>query len=178
MKRWHAFFFAWLILVLAACPQRQPDAPGPEVMSFLSASRALHRQADIHEDANRPNDAIATLDRVVALPRPSPTPEIHEVLADTHARLADTHLKQVQLVEAMDHVRKGLVHAQAPTFFRGHLLEIEGAILEAESKKLRAAGQESEALAKRKEALARLNDAVAIHEKVIRQQLGDAGTTQ
>ncbi len=173
MSRW--FVFAWLLLAGCSNPQIS-DVPSTEVMSFLSATQALHRQADIHENANRQGDALAALERIIALPQPRATPEIHEVLADTHARIAETLLKQGKLDKAIDHVRKGLAHAQSPTFFRGHLLEVEGAILEAESKNLRAAGKESEADEKRKAALARLNEAVAIHESVIRHQLGDAGT--
>lgn len=150
------------------------DAP---VMAFLSAARALHHEADVHESTGDLEGASAALARLVALPAPAAV-EVDEVLADAHARLAELGLRRGDLATGEREVRAGLDHAQGATYFRGHLLEVEGRIEEARASTFADAGRGPEAAQARARAIALLDEAVSVQEQVIQKALGttDGGT--
>ncbi len=148
-----ALAIAILSVALAACAQeRATDRQNPsrgagpsneevaidtEVMAYLSMARAAHHEANVKE-ADDVAGAVAALERLTRASRPHPgkvVPEIDEVLADTYARLAELYARQGDLVKAGALVDQGLLHAETPTYFRGHLLEVGGIVEEA-----RAAG--------------------------------------
>ncbi len=139
------------------------------VMAYLSMARPKHHEANLKEDGDVPG-AIAALDRLAAEARPHPderVPEIEEVLADTFARVAELHLRQGELAKASASVREGLTHAPSPSYFRGHLLEVEGIMEEARAAELGDAGRAAEAAAAKARALDLLYQAVLVQERVV-----------
>lgn len=161
---------------LAGCPSAEPaTAPiDTGVMAFLSAARALHHEADMAEASGSAADAVAALRRLVAMPAPLAA-EVEEVLADAHARLAEMQLKGGDLQGASDNARAGLGHAGEPTYFRGHLLEVQGRIEEARAASLADAGRTDEAATAKTRAMALLEEAVRVQERVIERALADGG---
>jgi len=187
--------FGWLVLAIAltgaaglgvaacrsegssaGCPSAQPAAPPVDeaLMAFLSAARALHHEADLHERAGDRQGAVASLERLVALPAPRAV-EVDEVLADAHARLAELHLQQGNLEAADRDVQAGLERVKGPTYFRGHLLEVEGLLEEARAGALADAGKADEASRARARAVGLLEEAVQVQERVIDRALADGG---
>jgi hypothetical protein len=74
-------------------------------------------------------------------------------------------------------VRQGLSHASGTTYFRGHLLEVEGIVEEARAATLADAGHAPEAAQARARALALLDEAVALQQEVIEGAL-DGGASE
>jgi tetratricopeptide (TPR) repeat protein len=177
------------LLTIAGCAKRpepqkvaaSADA-GPvvdvELMAYLSEARALHHEANLREAENDVPKAIAALERLSRADRPHAPrrlPEVEEVLADTYARLAELRLGRNDFTGALHDVEEGVTHAPEPTYFRGHLFEVEGLIEEARAASLADAGKADEAKRARERALAVLHEAVEIQEKVVAASLGDAG---
>ncbi len=149
-----------------------------EVMAFLSEARSLHHQANIREDEGDLPGAVTVMTRLVTATRPhegQKIPEIDEVLADAWARLAELDLKRHDLDEAAKAVKAGLGYAPDATYFRGHLLEVEGVIEEARAADLSDAGKKDDAQRARARAIALLQEAVKVQEQVIGRALGDGG---
>ncbi len=151
-----------------------------ELMAFLSEARALHHRANLEEEASNLPGAAAAMQRLVDARRPhegTKTPEVEEVLADAYARLAELHLRQNALGPAADAVKAGLAHAPEPTYFRGHLIEVDGLIEEARASSLADAGKLEEAARAREKAIQLLEEVVRIQDQVIQRSLAsrDAG---
>jgi tetratricopeptide (TPR) repeat protein len=144
------------------------------LMAYLSEARALHHMADVQEDRGELAAALKTMDRLVAARRPGATPEVDEVLADAHARRAEIAIKLKDLAAAEESIRKGLELAKAPSYFRGHLLEVFGLLEQARSKALAEAGKHDEAKAAQTRAMDRLDEAVRMQESVIARSLDAA----
>lgn len=189
-SKWLAVLFAAATAV-AACSRAERSAPGPamapgratdagspfdvETMAFLSKARALHHEANVREDAGDARGAIAAVDRIVRASLPHPgtnVPEVEEVLADAWARLAELDVRVGDLTAAENAAKEGLTHARAPTYFRGHLLEVQGIAEEARSLSLADAGNAAGAAAARAAAMRLLEEAVAIQDQVIEGALG------
>jgi hypothetical protein len=180
---------ALLLALLVGCEQKAagPDQTaradaGPavdvEVMAFLSEARALHHEANLREDDGDLLAARAAMERLVNAKRPHPgqtVPEVEEVLADAWARAAEIDLKKHDLEAAKRDVVAGIAHAPDRTYFRGHLLEVEGIVEEAASADYADAGNKEEAAKARQRAIALLHEAVAIQEQVIGKAIGDGG---
>lgn len=151
-----------------------------DLMAFLSEARALHHEANIHEAADEPVAAIVALDHLVHARRPhegTTVPEIEEVIADTHARLAELRLKTADLDGASREVNEGMAHAPGATYFRGHLLEVDGIIEEARAAHLTDAGRKDDAQKARARAIQLLHEAVEVQERVIAATLGASPAT-
>jgi tetratricopeptide (TPR) repeat protein len=178
-----ALALALVIMLVVGCGKREGhvDEGGAfdvETMAYLSEARALHHQAGIKEDSGDLAGAVAALGRLTAATRPHPertTPEVEEVLADALARRAELELRMGNTDAALASVHEGLRHAEAPTFFRGHLLEVEGLVEKARGGALADAGREEEARAARARAIELLDQAVKVQEGVIVAALRDAG---
>jgi hypothetical protein len=159
----------------SGCPGATEGAPvDTKVMAFLSAARALHHEADVKEQSGDLPGAIASLEKLVGLPRPRAN-EVDEVLADTRARLAEMRLQGNDLTGADREVHAGLEHAREPTYFRGHLLEVSGLIEERRAAALADAGKSDEAARAKARAVDLLERAVQVQEQVIGTTLGDGG---
>jgi tetratricopeptide (TPR) repeat protein len=161
------------------CASAEPAAQpiDTEVMAFLSAARALHHEADLAEDAKDLPRAIAAMNRLVHLPLPHPgvrVVEVEEVIADAYARMADLEVRAGDVEGALRDSQAGLDHASDPTYFRGHLLEVEGVAEKARAGALADAGRAAEAEQAREKAIVLLHDAVKVQEQVIDRSLGDA----
>jgi hypothetical protein len=157
------------------CPGETQAAPvDTNVTAFLSAARALHHEADLKVQSGDGAGAIASLEKLVGMPRPRAS-EVDEVLADTHARLAEMRLESKDWVGADREVQEGLELAREPTYFRGHLLEVSGLIEEQRAGALADAGKTAEAAQARARAIDRLERAVQVQEQVITHALTDGG---
>lgn len=163
-------------MTTAGCPSAQPAAPAIDeaVMAFLSAARALHHEADIREQSGDVEGAIAPLEKLVTMPAPRAV-EVQEVLADAHARLAELRLERQDIEGATRDVESGLLLVQGPTYFRGHLLEVEGRIEEARASSLADAGRADQAAQAKTRAVSLLEQAVHVQEQVIDRALADGG---
>lgn len=149
-----------------------------EVMAFLSEARALHHEANLKEGAGDWSGATEAIDRLVRAERPHPAekiPEIEEVLADAFARLAELQLGRRDVEGALHAVNQGLAHAPSPTYFRGHLLEVQGIVEEARAAELADAGKKDDSAKARARAIELLQEAVRVQEQVIGRALGDGG---
>jgi len=157
---------------VSGCPSAEPQGTpiDARVMAFLSAARALHHEADLHEKSGDARGALGPLERLIALPAPAAV-EVDEVLADTRARLAELRLGLGDLEGAGRDVQAGLLRVQGPTYFRGHLLEVEGLIEEARAAGLADAGRGDEAAAARSKAMGLLEEAVRVQQGVIEHAL-------
>src|SRR5690606_17942569 len=108
-----------------------------------------------HEETNDLPRAIDAMERLVAAERPRDRslPEVDEVLADGYARLAELRLRNGELQSASEAAARGLGHAPEPTYFRGHLVEIQGLIEEARGDVAADAGQPEAAAEARRRAI-------------------------
>ncbi len=159
------------------CVSTEPGATAidTETMAFLSAARARHHEADTKESTNDVAGAVTALEQLVAMPRPhagTRVSEIEEVLADTDARIAELRIRVPDLDGALKAVTDGLTHATDATYFRGHLLEVEGIVEEERAKALDAQGKADDARAARARAVDLFHQSVDIQEKVIDRSLG------
>lgn len=169
--------------VVPACSREGTDdgnaaVVDTEIMAFLSEARALHHQANMKEESGDVPGAVAAMDRLVAAKRPHPerkAPEVEEVLADAYARLAELRLRRGELDPAASAVKNGLDHVADATYFRGHLIEVQGLVEEARAAQLTDAGKPEEASKARERAIALLEEVVKIQEQVIQGSLGDGG---
>jgi len=172
------------VLLLAACSKSEPPSPlancpavdaglpvDPILLAFLSRARSAHHLADDLESGGDLKASAEPLERLVLGPLPHVGsrelgPEVHEVLADTFARLADLHSRQGLFERALDDVQQGLSHAREPNYFRGHLLETEGLVEERHAKALEKSDPTA-AAAIRKRAIGLLEQAMAVQSGVI-----------
>ena len=163
-----------------ACPELDAGRiVDPALLAFLSRARAAHHIADRHEENKSDDSAIRVLDELIDGPRPggqTPSPEVREVLADTHARLADLRSQRGQFAEAARHVQQGLELASEPSYFRGHLFETRGLLEERRAKSLSDQGKTSESAEATRTALAAFEESMRIQAQVIDKTLheGDA----
>jgi len=178
-------------LLLSACSRSEPSAVGcgpvdagspvdPILLAFLSRARSAHHAADALEGGGDLTAAAGPLERLIAGPVPRAhgaelAPEVHEVLADTLARLADLHSRQGSFDRALDDIRTGLAHAREPNYFRGHLLETEGLVEERHAKALETSDPAA-ADAIRRRAIGLLEQAMDVQAGVIERAKVDAGT--
>jgi hypothetical protein len=149
-----------------------------EIMAFLSEARALHHEANLKEESGDVPGAIGAIERLVAAKRPHPdrkAPEVEEVLADAYARLAELRLKKGDLDPAAGAVKSGLEHVEDATYFRGHLVEVQGLVEEARAARFADAGNAAEAAKSREHAIQLLEEVVKIQEQVIQRSLADGG---
>jgi tetratricopeptide (TPR) repeat protein len=149
-----------------------------EIMAFLSEARALHHEANLKEESGDLAGAVSAMERLVAARRPHPdrtAPEIEEVLADAYARLAELRLKKGELDPAAGAVKSGLEHVAEATYFRGHLVEVQGLVEEARAAQLADAGNAAEAAKAREHAIQLLEEVVKIQDQVIQRSLGKDG---
>jgi tetratricopeptide (TPR) repeat protein len=152
-----------------------------EIMAFLSEARALHHQANLAEEGDDLAVAIHAMDRLVTARRPHPerkTPEVEEVLADAYARLAELRLKKGDLDPAAAAVKNGLDHVADATYFRGHLIEVQGLVEEARAAQLADAGRLEEAKQAREHAIQLLEEVVKIQDEVIQRSLAKDGSSE
>ena len=158
------------------CPSVDTTTPpiDEHIMAFLSAARAMHHEADIKEHAGDDDGAIEVLERLVSMRAPAAT-EADEVLADAYARLAELRLRKNDVPAADREIRSGLDHAAVTTYFRGHLLELEGIVEETRAALLVDAGETKEAAEARARAVSLLEEAIQVQGKVIARALGDGG---
>jgi tetratricopeptide (TPR) repeat protein len=175
-------------LLIAACARHEPtpceelDAGRPvdaTLLAFLSRARAAHHAADRAEERADLARAARALEAVVTGPLPpgsaAEAPEVREVLADTLARLAELKSRRGEFDAALADLARGLELAREPTYFRGHLYEVEGLVWERKAAVLRAGGAEGPAREANAKALEALETSMKIQAEVIRQAVPPPG---
>jgi hypothetical protein len=183
-----SLFFALSVAfgIVPACSRHDGGTPvDTEIMAFLSEARALHHEANMKEESGDLDGAVGAMERLVAARRPhpasdprapaAPPPEVEEVLADAYARLAELRLKKGEIDPAAGAVTSGLEHVAEATYFRGHLVEVQGLIEEARAAQLSDAGKPAEAAKAREHAIQLLEEVVKIQDQVIQRSLGKDG---
>ena len=190
--RVHLASCAWLLVFAEACTKAPPpsleentpplDTP---VMAYLSMARALHHEASLEEESGSSVKALAAMDKLIAAPRPEragAVPEVEEVLADAFARSTELAIRVGDLERGAGYAKEGLKHAPTASYFRGHLLEVDGLLEEARAATLRDAGKSAEAEAAKARAIEKLESAVRVQQSVIGSALspdgGSAGRTR
>ncbi len=159
-----------------ACEEADAKVVDQLLLAWLSKARTLHHLADLAEEEGSLDKAIDALEQLVHGTMPPGEPaEAAEVMADTYARLAELRARRGEFDRADQDVASGLKFAPAPTYFRGHLLEVRGLIHEKESKELEKSGKSAEAKRAREKAVTSSLEAVRIQNEVIKSTLGDAG---
>ena len=133
---------ALLVGLIAGC-ERSAQAVDPALVAFLSKARAAHHRADLAEQQGELSTAVASVAGIVGGPRPEPTPEVVEVVAEAYARLAGLRSRQGAFAEALADVDEGLLLATETTHFRGHLFEVRGLVEERRARALAEAGDEA-----------------------------------
>ncbi len=166
-----------LALGLGGCSRRERNddcgaaerVVDPVLLAFLSKARSAHHTADLREAAGDSAAALASLQALTGgeLP-PGNAPEVDEVLADTRARVADLLSRGGRFDQADAEIAVGLEHAKAPTYFRGHLLEVRGLVEERREKDLRGQHRGQEADQARDRSLSAYEEAMKIQAEVIR----------
>jgi hypothetical protein len=156
-----------------ACDEPGARAVDPALMAWLSKARSLHHVADLAENDNAPDQAVAALDQLVSGTVPAAvSPEVDEVLADTFARLADLESLRGEYDKAERRIASGLERAREISYFRGHLLEVRGLVLERLAKQRATEGKSAEAAQARKDAMRASVEAVHVQDEVIKRTLG------
>jgi hypothetical protein len=158
----------------AGCGPSSGQAIDEHLVAFLSAARALHHEADVEERGGDVDRAVHTLERLVKMPAPQAA-ETEEVLADAYARLAELRLERNELPAAERDIASGLEHARDATYFRGHLLEVEGLVEERRALSLADGGSPQQAARARARAVDLFEQAVQVQEQVIGRALTDGG---
>lgn len=183
---WTWLLIAWAAVLMGGCGQRAQDGNGagtpPPVdtmlVAYLSKARALHHQADMHEEQGDVRKAVGALEKIVSTPVPGgdrPMPEAQEVIADTRARMAGLREQLGELDEAERDIEEGLKRAPKVSFFEGHLIEIRGVIAQRRAKELGEKGDKTGAERERRKAFEDFDRAVQIQDKVIERLLPDGG---
>jgi tetratricopeptide (TPR) repeat protein len=180
--------FAGVSSFAACAKQRRSNGPTPSVsnvnqevvddvlLAYLSNARSLHHEADMQEDAGNLTGAIATLQRLLDKPAPGKSPEVDEVLADTHARIGELRAQVGDFDAAEKDIDVGLGLAPDISYFRGHLLEVRGVIEEKRSKSLADKGDVVGAAKAKEAAMAAYEAAIGVQDEVIRRGTADGGT--
>ena len=184
----HWWPLVFCALTLSACDKsREPPAPAqapcpevsvgtpvdPMLVAFLGRARAAHHAADIREQRGDLEGAIRVLSELLAPAKVPQRAEAREVLADTRARLADYKSQLGRFADAALDVQAGMQLAQEPTYFRGHLFEVQGLVAERQAKQLKADGNQQAAQQAEARALDAFEKAMQVQEQVIDQALPD-----
>jgi hypothetical protein len=167
------------LLATSACSrnERQSDdcvpserVVDPVLLAFLSQARSAHHVADQHEATGDSAAALRALQALVSAAQPpGDPPEVGEVLADTRARMADLLSRAGRFDQADAEISEGLTKAKAPSYFRGHLLEVKGLVEERRAKALTSTGRGPEAEKARERSLSAYEEAMKIQAEVIQQ---------
>jgi hypothetical protein len=156
------------------CNELSEATVDTQLMAYLSATRALHHEADLLEDRGDFVGAIRLMDRLEALRAPNAAAEVQEARADAFARKAEFQIAAKDFPGASTAIARGLELVTGDNYYRGHLLEIRGRLAKAQ---LRALSSQDgpEAVALRKQAIDSMEEAIGIQSRVI-AKLGPAST--
>jgi tetratricopeptide (TPR) repeat protein len=172
-----ALALAAAALLAAACGERRAaeccpcsaDAGRPldeKLMALLSSARAYHHEADLYLAQRRPQEAVAALRALLALPLAAQWPEAEEARLDAAARLAKLLLEQGDEAAALALVDEQLAGRPRPSFYGANLHAVRGEVLEARVKRLDAQGDKAGAREVAREAIAAFERAIAINKQL------------
>lgn len=184
--RGHICTLLLLVLLALSCGRRDrscsPEsnrAPvDPALLAFLSRARAAHHLADNQEE-HQPQKALTILKSIINGPlpgQPDTRPaEVHEVLADTAARIADLESQTEDFEAAVQSIITALPWVPEPSYFRGHLYEVLGLVEERRARALTRSGSAEAADQAKNRALTAFEQSMSIQAEVIRSSSADAG---
>ncbi len=179
-RRRLAAVVAALALVASGCGRDTSASPeplstsvvNPVIHAFLSKARSAHHLADLAEESHDTKQAIEALKIVTEGMQPPMTPEVAEVLADTHARIAELLSEEGDVDDALHEIDLGLDLASEPSNFRGHLFEVRGVVEERQSKTLAKQGDAAGAAAAKERAKTAFERAIDVQEETIYRAIG------
>lgn len=178
MRGRHLLVAAAIALAAAGCrraPEKTCDGAQPVVdqglVAFLSLAKAAHHEADVFEEDDKPAEAIGALERITNAKEIPDAPEVREVLADTRARLAELRVPGGDFDGAERDVDAGKKLATEPSYFRGHLFEVEGLVEAKRASALAKAGNAADAEKARARSIAASDEATKILFDVVHQAM-------
>lgn len=155
-------------LALSACIQEEPQPIDEHLMAALGQARALHHVADIQLEEGETDQAIASLERVVAIEFPEGAPERDDIVVDAYGRIAKIQLGADRLDDAMRSVEKGLREGrERETFYVAALHTIVGEIHEARANQARDASDAATARTEARSAIEAYERSIAVNQKVL-----------
>lgn len=118
-------------------PEDQIDEP---LMLALAIAKNFHHEAKVYMADGKPDDAIAAVQKILAIEFPAGAPEGEDVRLDAHAMLAKLYIGQTKLDDAMKVADAGIAAATRDSFFLANLHTVRGEILQAQALALDATG--------------------------------------
>jgi hypothetical protein len=142
------------------------EAIGEELMLALAQAKNFHHQARVYSADGQPLQAIAAVERVLAIEFPPGAPEGEDVRLDAYAMLAKLRLGQGDVEGAMKVVDEGLDAQTRESFFLANLYTVRGEILEAVAADHVAKDDAARAAEARKQAIEAYGTSIEINERL------------
>jgi hypothetical protein len=143
-----AVMFATLLAATVVCCANDEDAGNrdgkttpPEaedyqidesLMLAIAQAKNFHRKAKVYmTDGNRVDEAIATVEQILAIEFPPGSPEGEDIHLDAYALLAKLHLGKGDTETAMKTLDTGIASVTRKSFFLANLHTVKGEVYEA-----------------------------------------------
>lgn len=136
------------------------------LMLLLSTARSYHHQADLQQRQGQLDQALVTINKILALELDSRWPEAEEARLDATARLAKLLLSKEQAARALATVDRGISSARRESFFLSNLHSVRGEVLEFQAKALDRAGDQAGARKVSRDAMAAYEASIAINKRL------------
>ena len=154
--------------LLPGCIEEEPQPIDEHLMAALGQARALHHLADVQLAEGETDQAIAALERVIAIEFPVESPERDDVVVDAYGRIAKVQLGAGRIDDAMRSVERGLREGrERDTFYVAALHMIVGEIHEAKATQAREGGDEATARTEGRSAIDAYERSIAVNQKVL-----------
>lgn len=161
-------------LAPAGCITEEPQPIDEHLMAALGQARALHHLADVQLAEGDTAEALAALERVVAIEFPEGAPERDDVVVDAYGRMAKIQLGAGRLDDAMATVEKGLREGrERETFYVAALHMVVGEIHEGRAAAAREANDTATARSAAREAIEAYERSIAVNQKVLDRLLAE-----
>ncbi len=142
------------------------EAIGEELMLALGQAKNFHHQARVYSADGQPLQAIAAVERVLAIEFPAGAPEGEDVRLDAYAMLAKLRLGQGDLEGAMTAIDAGVDASTRESFFLANLHTVRGEVLEATAADRVSKNDDAGAAEARKQAIEAYGASIEINERL------------
>jgi tetratricopeptide (TPR) repeat protein len=142
------------------------EAIGEELMLALAQAKNFHHQARVYSADGQPLQAIAAIERVLAIQFPPGAPEGEDVRLDAYAMLAKLRLGQGDLEAAMKVIDEGVDASTRDSFFLANLYTVRGEVLEAVAADHVARNETARASEVHKQAIEAYATSIEINERL------------
>lgn len=120
------------------------DAIDEPLMLALAIAKNFHHEAKVYMADGKPDEAIAAVEKILAVAFPKEAPEGEDVRADAHALLAKLYIGLGRLEDAMKAAEAGIAAATRESFFVANLHTVRGEVLQAQAIALALTGTTDE----------------------------------